>query len=92
MKDHCLWDRSLWEEALLSENADFIDLPLVSGFKEIYIGHTPTIKLGAQDPMRALNVWNLDTGAGHPNGRLTIIDVETKEYWQSEITEKIYLK
>ncbi len=35
-------------------------------------------------PMKRLNVYNLDTGSSKDSfGRLTIMDVETKEYWQS---------
>lgn len=51
---------------------DFFD---AVDFKEIYIGHTPTTKWGTDKPLRALNVLNLDTGAGHW-GRLTIMDVK----------------
>jgi serine/threonine protein phosphatase 1 len=35
-------------------------------------------------PMLAVNIWNIDTGcAKWDYGRLTIMDVETKDYWQS---------
>lgn len=40
-------------------------------------------------PMNRCNVWNLDTGAGF-EGRLTIMDIDTKEYWQSEMSKDLY--
>lgn len=88
------WDRNLWQEALRmhSYNKD-IQLPLdfydAVDFKEIYIGHSPTTAWGTDKPLRALNILNLDTGAGH-NGRLTIMDIETKKYWQSDPLLELY--
>ena len=40
-------------------------------------------------PMNRCNVWNLDTGAGW-SGKLTIMDIDTKEYWQSDALKKLY--
>lgn len=40
-------------------------------------------------PMNRCNVWNLDTGAGY-EGKLTIMDVNTKEYWQSDYVKDLY--
>ncbi|MEK6563466.1 MAG: hypothetical protein AABZ65_00350 [Candidatus Omnitrophota bacterium] len=40
-------------------------------------------------PIHVCNVWNIDTGAGW-SGKLTIIDVDTKEYWQSDLTPDLY--
>ena len=61
----------------------------VVNFREIYIGHTPTTKCGTDKPLTALNILNLDTGAGH-NGRLTIMDIDTKKYWQSDPLLELY--
>ncbi len=41
-------------------------------------------------PMHRCNVWNLDTGCGW-GGKLTIMDVNTKEYWQSDLVTELYL-
>lgn len=41
-------------------------------------------------PMNRCNVWNLDTGAGSKNGKLTIMDIETKFYWQSDVIKTLY--
>lgn len=76
------WDRSLWDNAYQNK------LP-VSDFPEIYLGHTPTLNWGTDQPLKAFNVWNLDTGAGH-TGRLTIMDVDTKAYWQSDRLPELY--
>ena len=35
-------------------------------------------------PVRLCNVWMMDTGAGWSGGRLSMMDVETKEVWQSD--------
>ncbi|WP_229738692.1 metallophosphoesterase [Parapedobacter pyrenivorans] len=74
------WDRTLWENA-----------QPVPEFHEVYLGHTPTINWETDQPMNAYNLWNLDTGAGH-SGRLTIMDADTKEYWQSDALPDLYAK
>jgi hypothetical protein len=34
-------------------------------------------------PMKAANIWNIDTGSGKWDyGKLTIMNIETLEYWQ----------
>lgn len=40
-------------------------------------------------PMNRCNVWNLDTGCGW-SGKLTIMDINTKEYWQSDLVTELY--
>lgn len=40
-------------------------------------------------PMNRCNVWNLDTGGGF-EGKLTIMDIDTKEYWQSDFLKNLY--
>lgn len=74
--------------------------------KEVFIGHTTTCNWIAKPhypeweemgkkaapiniPMHRCNVWNLDTGAGW-SGKLTIMDVDTKEYWQSDLVKELY--
>lgn len=87
------WDRSLWELAFATDDRlsrDSIRFPKrLKLYSEIFIGHTPTINFGSMLPMHATNVWNVDTGAAF-TGRLTAMNVETKEYWQSEIVQKLY--
>ena len=60
-------------------------------YKEIYIGHTPVTRIEQTIPVQMANVWNVDTGAAF-KGPLTIINVDTKEFWQSEPLYKLYGK
>ena len=87
------WDRTLWELALaLSPNLSPDDLfypKRLTNYKEIFIGHTPVVRIGRTTPLNAANVWNIDTGAAF-NGPLTIMDVDTKEFWQSDPVYTFY--
>ena len=95
------WDRHLWETAVMYEKRKKSNITqerewsknlpkFTEQFKEIYIGHTSTSYSNPDmKPVNALNVWNLDTGAGW-NGKLTIMDVDTKEYWQSDKVSTLY--
>ena len=87
------WDRTLWEMALalnpdLKPEDDRYPKRL-QHYEEIYIGHTPVTRIGKTIPFRAANIWNIDTGAAF-KGPLSIIDVETKEFWQSEPVYTFY--
>lgn len=85
------WDRTLWELALLSnENKELSkEMRIYESHKEIFIGHTPTLNWGETEPMNKCNIWNLDTGAGF-GGKITILDVASKEFWQSDTVEDLY--
>jgi serine/threonine protein phosphatase 1 len=90
---NCYWDRTLWETALgldnrIGEESIFYPKRLRL-FREIYIGHTPTINYGVEEPMHAYNVWNIDTGAAF-YGRLSALNIDTKEFWQSDIVQQLY--
>jgi len=58
-------------------------------YDEIYIGHTPVTQIGKTVPTQMANVWNVDTGAAF-KGPLTVLDVDTKEYWQSDALPDLY--
>ena len=58
-------------------------------FKEIYIGHTPVTRVGFDKPSNFANVWNVDTGAAF-KGEISMLDVDSKEIWQSEPVFKLY--
>ena len=82
------WDRDLWQTAMSGHNSQ--KLPkLLKPHEEIFIGHTSTMYWKKDKPMHKCNVWNLDTGGGYA-GKLTIMDVDTKEYWQSDNLKKLY--
>jgi len=87
------WDRTLWE-LVLSLNPrlkkdDALYPKRLSHYKEIYIGHTPVTRIGETTPQNAANVWNVDTGAAF-KGPLTIMDVDSKKYWQSSPVYTFY--
>lgn len=87
------WDRTLWEMAMVMDTRikkGSLSYPKrLAIYNEIYIGHTPTIHFGSEKPMQGCNVWNIDTGAAF-NGRLSCIDVETKEVFQSDVVQNLY--
>lgn len=87
------WDRTLWELAMsLNPNLDENDMHYpkrLTNYKEIYIGHTPVTRMGKTTPQNGANVWNIDTGAAF-KGPLTIMDVDTKTYWQSDPVYTLY--
>jgi len=82
-----VWNRTLIEQAL-KVNAINPDYQF-SEYKEIYVGHSPTVNFDSTKPLKLCNVWDMDTAAGW-GGQLTIMDVETKEYWQSDLTSQLY--
>ena len=87
------WDRTLWELALALDETIPLESELYPNrlklYKEIYIGHTPTTKINKTVPINKTCVWNIDSGAAF-TGPLTILDVETKEYWQSDDLPSLY--
>lgn len=87
------WERTLWETALaLDKKLDPND-PLYPKrftlYKEVFIGHTPVTSIGETVPIQMANIWNVDTGAAF-KGPLTIMDADTKEYWQSDAVYSLY--
>ncbi|WP_293892013.1 metallophosphoesterase family protein [Flavobacterium sp.] len=87
------WDRSLWETALALDGSipkDSIHYPQrLTLYNEIYIGHTPVTKINETVPIQKACLWNMDTGAAF-TGPLTIMDVDSKEFWQSDPLKDLY--
>jgi len=87
------WERTLWETALALNPNMKTDNPSYPKrfkiYKEIYIGHTPVTRIDEVTPQNRANVWNIDTGAAF-KGRLTVLDVDTKEFWQSDRLPDLY--
>ena len=87
------WDRTLWETALALDKtmkiSDVMYPKRLTLYKEIYIGHTPVSRIGETTPVHRACVWNIDTGAAF-KGPLTIMDIDTKEFWQSEPLPSLY--
>lgn len=87
------WDRTLWELAKAIDPKLTLSDPnfpkRLTHYKEIFIGHTPLSKTDTAIPKKGANVWNVDTGAAFM-GPLTMMDVNTKEFWQSEPVHTFY--
>lgn len=59
--------------------------PCFETFPLVFIGHTNLLSHPNQElclPQKCMNIWNLDTGAAY-QGPLTIMDMDTGEFWQS---------
>ena len=87
------WDRTLWEVARsldekLDKNSEFYPKRLKI-YSEIYIGHSPISKTEKVVPLFKNSIWNLDTGAAF-QGALSIMDIDTKEFWQSDSLSDLY--
>lgn len=82
-----LWDRDMF--------AYTFRLPGVSSwnighYDEVYIGHTSTSRLDKElKPLHKNNIWAIDQGAGC-EGKLTLMDIHTHEYWQSDNVHTLY--
>lgn len=82
------WDRDLWLGAVAwdtmkESTKKRYPYKNKDNFKEIYVGHTPTIHWKNPKPMQKAYVHNLDTGCVFGNA-YTIMDVRTKEIWQAD--------
>lgn len=86
-------DRTLWEMALVMDKKIHKDHKLypkrLQHYKEIYIGHTPTTNYGESEPMNAVNIWNVDTGAAF-KGKITAMNIDTKAFYQSDNLPGLY--
>lgn len=82
LPSECMWDRRLILNARHKHNQN--PEYKYGNYDDIFIGHTTTQALKRGDePLHVCNIWNIDTGAGW-DGKLTIMDVKTKKYWQSD--------
>ncbi len=86
-KSTLIWDRGFIYNAF---GASVAGKKNVTDYKEVYVGHTPTINFGTTKPMKLCEVYLMDTGAGWNKGVLTIMNIETKEYISSEVVSDLY--
>lgn len=89
-----MWDRHMFEVAFMTHkfNTTHPDKAqdIVGSYKEVFIGHTTTSRIDdSLKPVHFSNVWNLDQGAGY-EGKLTLMDIDTKKYWQSDRVKNLY--
>jgi len=79
-----LWDRELFNLVANHIKQD------ISPYDEVYIGHTTTELIAPNyKPVSWGNIHLLDQGAGW-SGKLTVMDIDTKEYWQSDFVNRLY--
>lgn len=79
--DHVFaWDRELVQEAMRSSKK----LKTADKFRMVFLGHTPTIIWDKSEPILKGGVFNCDTGAGFSSGKLTIVNVDTLQFFQSD--------
>jgi len=72
-----VWDRTIIDFARKGNT--------IPGFKEVYIGHTTTqLYGGTTEPIKFNNLYLLDCGAGY-NGRLCLMNIDTKKHYLSKI-------
>lgn len=76
------WDRNTADAVLRGLNIT------EHRFKEIYLGHTTTERY-TDKPIIRNNIILMDTGAGW-GGKLSLMDVDTKEVWQSDKVSTLY--
>lgn len=95
------WDRDLWMSALSYESMSKEDgknnnkFKMKNEFNRIFIGHTATTSWARggktiTTPMKAANIWNLDTG-GAFEGKITVMNIDNPdEYYQSDMSTLLY--
>jgi serine/threonine protein phosphatase 1 len=80
----CHWNRDL-TNLLQATPRDSTKQKFTEMFAEVYVGHTAT----RGEVFNYNNFWNMDTGAGW-HGVLSIMDIDTKEIWQSDLVKDLY--
>jgi len=74
-KEMLTWDRSLIERCRNGL--------ILKDYDRVFVGHTTTETYGFDTPIGFGKIVMVDTGAGW-TGKLTIMDVDTEQYWQSK--------
>ena len=77
---------------LLTKNCDVIttlhEYDKINEYEEVYVGHTSIWRF-SHHPWWNGNVCFMDTGAGW-GGKLSIMDINTKKFWQSDVVAQLY--
>lgn len=81
----CHWDRSLLAGAIKAHTLKATFQATVQ-FNKVFLGHTST---QSHLPEKYGNLWIVDSGCGW-RGKLTIMDIDTEEYWQSDYSKDLY--
>ncbi|HMJ69583.1 MAG TPA: metallophosphoesterase [Cyclobacteriaceae bacterium] len=82
--DILYWDRSLVRLAMDLERKN--TPRQLTAYDEVFVGHTP---IATHRPTKYCEVWMVDTGAAW-SGELSIMDIDTKEYFTSDVVQELY--
>lgn len=87
-----MWDRDLWGKIALkyAYPNKYKDVFSTDPYDEVYLGHTTTSR-ARQDllPISIDNFHLIDQGGGW-EGKLTLMDIDTHEFWQSDLVKDLY--
>lgn len=78
------WDRTLVRTAMDLEKKK--TPRQLTPYDEVFVGHTP---ISGNKPTKFCEVWMVDTGAAW-SGVLSIMDVNTKEWFTSDVVQNLY--
>ena len=84
-----IWDRKLLHAAWMTHTKTKKPNHMYTDFDKVFLGHTTTQFYKTVEPMFVCNIVALDTGAGW-DGKLTIMDIDTLEYFQSDWCHELY--
>ena len=82
-----MWDRDLLNDAVKVSKKMLEHR--YGKWDDIFVGHTTTECYKTLKPIHVCNVWAVDTGGGW-SGKLTIMDIDSHEYWQSDLVPDLY--
>lgn len=91
LKEHTV-EELLWDRTLVMRAMDLIDredIQTLTPYKAVYVGHTPTLNYGFDQPINIHELWMMDTGAGW-QGRLSMMDLTTGMIFQSDPVPQLY--
>ena len=86
-KSILLWDRTFVHDAISQHH--FGNKKPMSNYSEIFVGHTPTHRLGISKPAKFCEVWMMDTGAGWGE-KLSMMDIDSHKVVQSDRVLALY--
>jgi serine/threonine protein phosphatase 1 len=89
---HLIWDRDLMNDAIWTEKNHLKNGKenKITKYDRVFIGHTPTLNWNdITVPMTKCEITLIDTGASY-YGPLTIMNIDTNEYWQSDNVNTFY--
>lgn len=87
--DNYHWDRELWQYYSLEVEKGGTNFQCFA-HEEVFIGHTPVLIINKTIPITRGRVTNMDTGGGYSEGRVSIMNIDTHEFWQSDLGAELY--